>query len=186
MDKIIQEFSGYTQKILNELKEELKSIRTGRANPAILENIIVEAYGGQTKLKITELATIITEDSTTLSITPFDSSTIQDIEKSIFKSPLGLSPQVQDTRIIVRVPALSEEQRIKYVKVINQKVEEKKVMIRNQRDEMRKKIKNAYEAKEVTEDQKYNLEKEIDNVNQKISPQIQSVKEAKEREIMEV
>jgi ribosome recycling factor len=146
------QFKQNAQKVIESLKENLKSIRTGRATPSLVENLIVETYGGQTKLKLLELSTITTEGPAALSIVPFDPSTTQDIEKTILKSPLGLSPAVQGSRIIIRIPPLSEEQREKFIKIVAGIIEEKKVTIRNHRDETRKVIKTSFEKKETTED----------------------------------
>ncbi len=168
------------------LTEDLKTIRTGRANPVIVEQLVVDAYGGSTKLKLMELSTITTEGPAALVISPFDPSTVPDIEKAILKSPLGLSPQVQGTRIMIRIPPLSEEQREKYVKLVNQKIEEKRNIVRNHRDDVRKKIKTQFDEKTMTEDEKYRTEKEIDIITQKANSQLLEIKEAKEREIREI
>lgn len=186
MNPVIEEFKILTQKTASHLKEDLKSIRTGRANPSLVEGVVVETYGGQTKLKLMELATIINEDAMILSITPYDPSTIQDIEKAILKSPLGLNPQVQGTKITLRIPPLSEEQRNKMTKLIHQMVEEKKTAVRNFRDDMRRKIKHMFEAKTLTEDQKFRFEKEIDTQTQEVMESIKTIKEHKDSEIMEV
>lgn len=180
------DFKNKAQKIIFSLKEDLKSIRTGRATPSLVENLIVDAYGGSTKLRLMELATITTDGPTSLSIVPFDPSVLSDIEKSILKSPLGLSPNVQGSKIILRIPSLSTEQRDKFVKLAVEKIEEKKNQIRGLRDEIRKKIKLSFEKKEVTEDEKYRLEKEIDNLSSQSMEEIQSIREKKEAEIKEV
>ncbi len=186
MDPFISDFNNTVLNIILHLKEDLKTIRTGRANPSMIENIIVDAYGGQSKLRMMELATITTEGPSVIIIIPFDPSTVQDIEKAILKSPLGFSPQVSGARILVKVPALSEEQRLKFSKLIGQIVEEKKSNLRNARDDVRKKIKAEFENKTITEDGKYRLEKEIDNTTQKFTAEIQQIKEGKEKEVMEV
>lgn len=186
MDLSIEELKDKSQKTITQLKEELKGIRTGRANPALLENLMVETYGGQTHLKLMEIASIVNNDASTLTIAPYDPSTNQDIEKAILKSPLGLSPQVQGTKLIIRIPPLSEEQRIKIIKVVSQKIEEKKNIIRNMRDEVRKKIKHSFEAKDITEDQRYRSEKEADTATQQAMESIQEIKDRKEKELMEV
>ena len=182
----MDDFKQSCIKVINVLKEDLKTIRTGHASPSLVENLVVETYGGQTKLRLLELASIMTEGASALVVQPFDSSTIVDIEKAILKSPLGLSPAVQGNRIIIRIPALSEEQREKMVKLVGQKIEEKKVNIRNLRDEERKKIKSELEAKTLTEDDKYRIEKEIDNITQQYMADIQTIKDHKEEEIREV
>lgn len=183
---IISTFNQQSSKTISSLKEDLKSIRTGRASPSLVENLAVETYGGQTKLRLLELATIITEGASSLSISPFDPSVIQDIEKAILKSPLGLTPATQGTKIIIRIPSLNTEQREKYIKVVREKVEEKKITIRNHRDDSRRIIKNSFEKKEMSEDEKYRLEKEIDTQSTKFMEEINVIKENKEKEIMEV
>ena len=185
MDNFSLEFIQLVNKTIESLKEEIKSVRTGRVTPGLIENLIVETYGGQSKLKLTELSTITTEGSNSLIIVPFDSSIIQDIEKSILKSSLGFTPQVQGTRIIVKIPFLSQEQRQKLIKLINEKTEGKKGIIRNHRDDIRKRIKTSYEKKEITEDEKFRIEKEIDNISQNKIQEVQKIKEIKERELLE-
>lgn len=180
------DFKIKCQTVINSLKEDLKNIRTGRANPSLVENLIVDAYNGSTRLKLMELATISTDGPTALSIVPFDPSTLSNIEKAILKSPLGLSPTTQGSRIILKIPPLSTEQREKFIKLVIEKIEEKKNQIRNFRDEIRKSIKSSYEAKETTEDEKFRLEKEIDNITQQLMKEIEEIKEKKQNEIREV
>jgi len=179
-------FKQNSQKVIEDLKEDLKSIRTGRATPSLVENIIVEAYGGQTKLRMLELATITTEGPSALSIIPYDPSIISDLEKAILKSPLGISPSNQGNKIVLKIPSLSEEQREKFIKLVGQKVEEKKNIIRNLRDNARKSIKTSFENKETTEDEKFHQEKEIDTTIHKITEEIEKIREKKETEIREV
>ncbi len=186
MNPLLFDFKQNAQKTFQLLQEDIKVIRTGRATPALIEDMIVDTYGGQTSLKLMELATITTEGPSALVIVPFDVSILQDIEKAILKSSMGLSPQVQGSRIVVKIPPLSQEQREKLLKFVNQKVEEKRVIIRNHRDETRRKIRQQLEKKEIAEDEKFRLEKEIDNLTQKFMEQIQEVKEVKEKEIMQV
>lgn len=183
---VTSEFKTNSQKTIDSLKEDLKSIRTGRATPSFVENIIVEAYNGTTKLRLMELSTITTDGPAALSIVPFDPSTLQDIERAILKSPLGMSPIVQGSRIIIKIPALSGEQREKFIKLVGEKVEERKVMIRNNRDNARRSVKNMFEKKEITEDEKFRIEKEVDTASQKFMEEIQTIRDKKEQEIREV
>lgn len=182
----IQDFKQAGQKTIEHLKEELQQIRTGRASSTTIEGLQVDAYGGSTKMRLMEMATITNEGSTTLVITPYDHGTLQDIEKAILKSPLNLTPKVQGSRILVVFPQLNEEQRQKFVKLVGQKVEEHRVSIRGQRDDVRKKVKGEFDAKEITEDDRKRIEKEIDNVNQKLMDEIMEIKEKKDQQIMEV
>lgn len=182
----LTEFKQQSAKVIENLKEDLKAIRTGRATPSLVENMIIESYGGSTKLRLMELSTIATEGPSALSIVPFDPSVLADIEKSILKSPLGISPAVQGNRIILKIPSLSEEQRNKYVKLVGQKVEERKTMVRNLRDNARKTIKTSFENKSITEDEKFRQEKDIDIASQKYMEEIEIIKGKKETEIREV
>ena len=182
----LSSFKQSSQKAIDSLKEELKTIRTSHANPSLVENIVVDTYGGQTKLRLMELSTIITNGPSVLTITPFDPGTTQDIEKAILKSPLGISPAVQGTQIIIRIPPLSTEQREKLIKVCATMIEDKKGIIRNLRDNARKNIKTAFEKKEITEDDKFRQEKEIDTASQKMMEEIQMLKDKKEAEIREI
>jgi ribosome recycling factor len=182
VDNIKQEGKQIVQKI----HEELKTIRTGRANPSLVESIIIETYGGQAKLRLLELASILTEGPSALSIVPFDPATLSDIEKGILKSPLGLTPAVQGNRIIVKLPALSEEQREKMIRLGHQIIEEKRNLLRIRRDDARKQIKKMFEVKEITEDDKYRQEKEIDAIVQNFMKEIDTIREKKDAEIMEV
>src|SRR3989344_2793558 len=168
MNPIINQFKQQSEKALSYLKEDLKTIRTGKANPALLENLQVEAYDGQSTLKLTELATIMTDGPSALSVTPFDSSILPDIEKAILKSAFGISPAIQGNRIIARIPPLSQEQREKFVKLISQK------------------IKLSLDNKEITEDQKYKIEKEVEIISREIMDKLQTLKQTKEKEIMEI
>jgi len=186
MDDIMPEFSELNDKTIQALQEDLKSIRTGRATSALVEDLQVQTYGGQTNLKLLELATITTEGPAALVIVPFDTSTLQDIEKAILKSSLSLSPQTQANRIIVKVPALSQEQREKMIKLVGEKVEEKRETIRNHRDEARKRIRNGVEEKTITEDEKFRIEKEINTLSQDTMNKIQQLKESKEKDILEL
>ena len=186
MKTLIPDLKKHFDGVVLRLKEDLKAIRTSHASPALLENIDVEAYGGTMKMKLMELATISNESATKLSVVPFDPSITQDIEKAIRKSPLGLSPTTQTNKIYITVPSLSEEQRTKYVKLANEITEASKHIIRGYRDDARKKIKHLFESKEISEDDKFRLEKQVDDETQKANEQVQIVKDKKEKEITTV
>lgn len=186
MNNLIPELNKHFDMSVTKLREDLKTIRTSHASPALLENIEVEAYGGAMKMKLMELATIGNDSPTVLTVVPFDPSTTQDIERAIQKSPLGLSPTTQTNKILITVPSLSEEQRAKYAKLVNEMAEETRRVVRGYRDDARKKIKHAFEAKEVSEDDKFRFEKQVDEETQKINEQIEVLKEKKDKEITTV
>lgn len=186
MEDILKEFENSASSAVNTLKEELKGIRTGRANPGMIENMIVETYGGTTKLKLLEIASINNEGNTALVVTPFDPSTSKDIEKAIMTSPIGINPQIDGHKIILRIPPLSEEQRVKYTKLVSQMTEDFKNKIRYFRDDARKKLSRSFDNKELTEDEKFRNEKTIDTRTTSLNLELQSIREAKEVEIMTV
>lgn len=173
-------------KNLEYTKQELQSIRTGKASPSLVENIIVETYGGSAKLRLAELSTITTEGPSGLLISPFDVSTIKDIEKAILTSPLNLSPRLEGKDFHIKLPALTEDQRKQFIKIISQKAEENKVKIRSARDDARKELKTSFENKSISEDQKFRIEKEIDKIIQNFNDQIENLKSRKEKELMEI
>jgi len=180
------DFQKKAAAIIEKLKENLRSIRTGVVTPALVENIIVETYGGQTKLKLLELSAISSFGPQTLVIAPFDPSTIKDIEKALISSNLGVSPVVQNNQIFIKFPPLSQEQREKLVKIVNQIVEEARQKIRSLRDEVRKTIKISFEKKEITEDEKFRKEKELDLQTQKINETIEEIKKKKINDVINI
>lgn len=183
MDPQLTELQTKLDGLLAGLREELSAIRTGKPSPALIENVNVKTYGGQTELKLKECATITTEGPNKLYISPFDPSTTQDIEKAILSSPLGLTPRVTGKDIHITVPPLSQEQRLKISKLITTLVEEFKQKMRFQRDEIRKHIKIAFENKTITEDVKYRNEKQIDEI---VSAHTNKIEELKNKKIAEI
>lgn len=186
MNPQLTDFKAHIEKIKVQLKEDLKSIRTGRATPALIENLPVVTYNGSTTLALKEIATIATEGPAALIVAPFDPATVIDIEKSIQKSDTGLTAVLQGTRLIVKVPPLSQEQREKFAKLVGSRIEERRVAVRAERDDIRRKAKSDFEKKELTEDDRHRLEKEIDSITQKAMEDLQVIKEAKEQEILQV
>lgn len=183
---LISEFKRKLDSVVMRLKEDISSIKTGKASPALVESMIVATYGGTAKMKLQELATIMTEGASGLMISPYDVSTIQDIEKAVLTSPLNLTPRVDGKTIHIKIAPLSEEQRKLMLKTVSSKIEEGKVAIRHDRDETRKKVKMALENKEISEDVRFRVEKEIDKVTQEFTIMLDDIKSRKEKEMMEV
>lgn len=183
---LLQDFKERLDKIIAYVKGEIFGLRSGKASPSLVENMIVETYGGQTKLRLMELATIAIEGPSGLLISPFDPSTVKDIERAILTSPLHLTPRVDGNNIHLKLPPLSEEQRKQLLKVLSQKIEDGKEKIRAARDEVRKKIKIALEEKAISEDQKFRSEKEIEKSTQEYSQKLEEMRTKKEKEILEI
>lgn len=174
------EFQSKFKKVIDVVGADLGTIRTGKATPALLDNLVVEAYGA--KMKLLELATIVASDPTTLLVTPFDISNIDVIAKAISDSNLGLSVVVEETRIRVMVPALSQERREEYVKLAKTKVEGGKVMVRQVRHEAMEQVIKS----ELDEDSQKHLEKEIQLATDKTVAELENMAFEKERELLTI
>src|SRR5438552_2387348 len=166
------------------MSHEFDSVRTGKASPALVENIDVEAYGASMKLK--QLALITTPEPRLLVIQPFDASTTKDIEKAIKESKIGINPAVDGKIIRLPIPALSEERRKDLVKGIKQMAEEARVRVRSARREGIDAIKKAHKDGSVTEDDLETYEKEIQKLTDGFVKKIDDSINAKEAEILKV
>jgi len=174
------------EKALEFLRGEISSIRTGRATPALIENIICSVYGGTQKLKVIELGTLSSFDPQTIAIQPFDLSIISEIKKGIEMANVGLNPIIDGQIIRVAVPALSTERRQEYVKLLKKHLENVRVMIRQVRHEKMAEIKTAFETKEIGEDERFNLEKELQKITDEFIEKIDQMGEKKEAELLSV
>lgn len=183
MDPVAATASEKMQKILDIVKHDLATVRTGRATPSLVENIIVPAYGGSAKLKVIELATVAAQDTSTLLITPFDHATIHEIEKAIQEANIGLNPVVDSTAIRISLPPLSTERRQELIHLMKQKLENGKVLIRQARQEAMNEIKND---KDLSEDDAERLEKEVQMTTDKFVAQIESLGKQKEEELLQL
>lgn len=175
-----------TEETLQYLKQEFLKIRTGKPNPSIIEDLEVNAYQGQAKLKLKELASISIDPPTSLLISPFDTTVIKDIESSIHQSNLNLSTRLEGTIIRVLMPPLTLEQRESLTKIIAQKTEECKERIRIARDDIRKQVQNALDDKTITEDDKFRAYKEIDTIAKNYTDKIEELKNLKTQDILTI
>ena len=171
-------------KNVNEsLKTELSALRIGRATPALVENISVEYYGAKTPLK--QLASISAPEPRLLTIEPWDKNTINNIEKAILSSDLGLSPIVDKNIIRINIPSLTEERRNSLIKITGVKLEEVKVRCRTARDEVIKEITDLFSAKKITEDEKFEMKEKIQKLIDETNRNLENITKLKEREIKE-
>lgn len=173
-------------KSIEVTRNDLGTIRTGRATPAIAENILITTYGGTAKLKVRELATITTSDTKTLVIAPFDPATKDDIVRGIQESNAGLNPVSDGEHIRLTIPALSQERRVEYLKLAKIKLESGRVMIRQIRHEEMGRLKRSFEAKEITEDDKKRIEKHLQELTDTYVKEIDAIGVAKEAELMQI
>ncbi|HBM75824.1 MAG TPA: ribosome recycling factor [Clostridiaceae bacterium] len=166
------------------LKKELASLKAGRANPSILDKIVVQYYG--TPTPINQLANISAPEPRVLTIQPWDSKILKDIEKEILKSDLGLNPANDGKIIRLVIPELTEETRRNLSKVIKKHGEEAKIAIRAIRREANEKLKALKKDSSITEDEEKDGEKDIQKLTDEFIKNIDKIVEVKEKEIMEV
>jgi ribosome recycling factor len=170
------------EKIFDELRRETSSLRTGRATPALVEDLDVEAYGTHQPLKA--LAAISVPDGRQLLIQPWDKSVLPAIEKAIQGSSLGLNPIADKDTIRLALPTLTEERKRELVKLLGEKLEEARIHIRRLRDEAMKAIESREKAKEISEDQKFREKQEVEKAVGEYNKKIEELGEKKESEIM--
>ena len=171
-------------KSVEALRSELKKLRTGRAHTSLLDHITVEYYGSHVPLS--QVANIGIEDSRTLTITPWERSMVQVVEKAIMTSDLGLNPNTAGTVIRVPLPPLTEERRRDMGKVVRHEGENAKVAIRNIRRDALHTVKELLKEKEITEDDDRRAHDEVQQLTDKYIAQVDKVVEEKEQELLEV
>jgi len=178
--------SSKFQKIVDMVASDIGTIRTGRATPALVENIVVPAYGGTQNLRIVELAGITVPDPTQIVISPWDKSIIGDIRKGIELANVGMNPSIDGEVIRISMPPLTTEDREKYVKLLSQKLEAGKVMVRQVRGDEMHDIKKKFEAKEISEDEKFGQEKKIQGFTDQYIAKIEEMGERKKQELLQI
>ncbi|MGM9626173.1 MAG: ribosome recycling factor [Eubacteriales bacterium] len=180
----VKEFEKKMQKSIEAYENELKTIRAGRANPGVLDKVTVDYYGSPTQ--ISAVAQISVPDARTITITPWDKSTLKAIDKAIQASDIGIHPQNDGTMIRLAFPPLTEERRKEIAKDISKKGEAAKVALRNIRRDANDKCKEQKKAGSMTEDEQKTSEKEIQDLTDKYTKQLDKITEAKNKEIMEI
>ncbi len=186
VDTILSNTREHMKKAIEITMMDLGSIRSGRATPALVENIPVAAYGGTQKMRILEMATITTMDAKTIVIAPYDPSTINEIEKGILEANSGLTPVIDGEVIRISIPSLSTERRQEYIKLAKAKLESGRVMIRQIRHDAMKHLKKAVDDKTITEDQQEYGDKMVQKMTDEMVAEIDGFGAKKEAELMQV
>ena len=184
MNELIRNTEEKMSKSIDALDREYKSVRAGRANAAVLDRVNVDYYGVPTPVQ--QMAAISVPEPRILLITPWDKSTLKEIEKAILTSEIGINPQNDGTCIRLNFPPLTEERRKDIVKDIRKKGEDAKVAVRNQRRDALDKLKALKKNNAITEDDESNGEKKIQNLTDKFCKEIDELAGIKEKEIMEI
>ncbi len=166
---------------LARMAKEFSVMRTGRANPMMLESVKVEAYGSMVPLK--QVAAVSVPEARTLEVRPWDPSTLQDIEKALQKADIGAMPQNDGKMIRISLPMMTEDRRKELVKTVKKVGEEFKGGVRTERQEGLNKIKKSFQSKEITEDDLRALEQKVQKLTDSFTKQIDDAIAAKEKEI---
>lgn len=180
MENILNETESKMKKAISNLENRFVNVRAGRANPAMLNGIMVNYYG--TPTPINALANITIPEARQLFIKPFDKSALKDIDKALFEANLGITPTNNGEFIILTVPELNEERRKDYVKQVKQLAEEGKVGIRQAREDGRNSVKKA----ELSEDQTDSYYEDIQDLTQNYNKIVEEMLKEKEKELMTV
>lgn len=184
LDEIFKDTREHMHRCVEHLQKQLASIRTGKASPALLEGVMVEAYGA--KMPLNQVATLAAPEPRLLTLQPFDATQIGNIEKAIQASNLGITPTNDGSIIRLPIPPLTEERRKDFVKMAKEKGEEAKVAVRGARRDANDKLKKGQSGGDLTEDEQHRGQSEVQKMTDGAIGEIDRILEGKEKEIMEV
>jgi len=184
IDEIIKDAGMRMGKSIDSLKQSLGKVRTGRAHPSLLDHLTVDYYGSE--VPISQVANVGVEDARTLTVTPWEKTMVQPIEKAIMTSDLGLNPATAGTVIRIPMPPLTEETRRELVKVVRKDGEATKVAIRNIRRDANNDFKDLVKEKEISTDEERKAQKDIQKLTDERVAEVDRVLADKEAELMEI
>ena len=184
MEEVKKNLEEKSKKSISVLKEDLNTVRAGRANPSLLDKVMVDYYGSPTPLK--NLANIAVPDPRTLLITPFDPKSISEIEKGINVANIGINPSNDGKCVRQVIPQVTEERRKELTKTVKKMGEDSKIAIRNIRRDANDELKKREKAHEITEDELKKALEDVQKATDKTIKEIDEIVAAKENEIMEV
>ena len=183
INEIKQDAQARMEKSLEALKSHISKIRTGRAQPSLLDGLQVEYYDSPTPLR--QVAIVVAEDARTLAVNVFDKSLIGAVEKAILTSDLGLNPSSAGTTIRVPLPPLTEERRRDLIKIVKSEGEQGKIAVRNVRRDANDQIKALLKDKEISENEQHKAEEEIQKLTDSYVKKVDEVLAAKEKELLD-
>ena len=182
--EVISETDARMKRSLEALQRELNSVRTGRATPALVENLTIEYYGVPTPLN--QIAGITVPEARMLMIQPWDKQSLKDVEKGILRSDLGLVPNNDGTVIRINIPTLTEERRRELVRLVGRKLEDGHVSVRNIRRDSLEQLRSMERDKELSQDENRRAQDQLQRVTDSYIGQMDEMREAKNVEVMEV
>ena len=181
MDK--NKISAEMDKIIDIFKDELATIRTGRANPALIEDMQVSVYGGEQKMQLKELGTVGVEEARTMIFQPWDKSIIKEVKNEILANSSDLQAVVDGEKIRIKLPTLTMEQRENYLSLLNKKLEAVKVMIRNIRSDHRYEYQDMLQEDEISQDEFHRWEEELQQLTDDYIGELENLASKKQQEI---
>lgn len=184
IDQVLSETRNRMGKTIEALKQELATIRTGRATPAIVDHVRVDYYGTPTPLN--QLATVSAPETRLLLIQPWDRSALTSIEKALLKADLGLNPANDGSVIRIRIPELSEERRRELVRLVRKKAEEGKVALRNVRRSSLEELRGLERNKEISQDEQKRAQERLQELTDSFIEEVDRAAKDKEAELLEV
>ncbi len=184
MDPILTEANQKIEAALAHFQMEISGIRAGRANPSLIENIPVEAYGG--RMKLIEVGNIAAPQPTLLTVQVWDASVLPNVIKAIQESNLGINPAAEGTLVRLPIPALTAERREEFIKLLHQKMEETKVEIRQIRGDIRGVWQREKEEGKISEDELFRREKLLQELIDKKTGEIEELEKKKETELTQI
>ena len=184
IDEFLADANERMEKSVESTRNEFATIRTGRASPHLLDRLIIDYYGAQTPLK--QLAQVAATDARMLTVTPYDKSSINTIEKAVMESDLGLTPSNDGNVIRLSFPPLTEERRRELVKLLHQRAEEGRVAVRNVRRHHKEELERLEREGAISEDDLKRAEKELQRLTDQHVAEIDEMQRHKEQELMEV
>jgi ribosome recycling factor len=184
IDEVLVAANTKMGKTIEALRKELASIRTGRATPALVDDIKVDYYGTPTPLK--QIATVSAPEARLLLIQPWDSSTVSSIKKAILQSELGLNPTSDRDMIRLVIPQLSEERRKELVRAVHKRAEDGRVALRNIRRDAMEELKKLEREKEISQDEQKRAQEHLQELTDSFIATVGKVAEDKEAELLEI
>ncbi len=184
MNQFIQSKQEEFDKTIEFFKKDIATLRTGRANPGILEGVQVDSYGVKTPLN--GVASITIADARSIVVAPWDKNVLKDIEKAVTEADLGLGIINEGDKIRLTVPVMTEENRKNLVKKLNEKLEEARISIRQARDGIKEDIEKAEKDKLIAEDDKFRFLKELDEEVRNKNEELEGIRDKKEEDIMTI
>ena len=174
------------QQVIDLVSSDIGSIRTGRATPALIEDLVVNVYGGTQRLKINELATVSIPEPQIIILEPWDKSIIGEIRQGILAANVGMTPVIDGEIIRINFPPLTTEDRQKFIKLLSIKLESGKVMIRQIRGEAMREIRSMFEEKELSEDEKFDQEKKLQGITDEFVNRIEEIGKRKKEDLQQI